>query len=226
MQRPLLARLAGAAFAATLTMPSVAIAALPTTSTAVPPDREQPAAAVRSADALSELELGLIGGVVAIGGIAAVALFSRRRFSEDRVDQTLNIYEAREPASNRSAEHHADARWAGNGPAEPPSPAELPAPPAARVTLLPLAFLSPPPQAVGRHEAVVDTGPTLDNPYRTRAKRLRRARLLDKQEAVAAERAARRRAGEAVMRASSVSSFDRGDATPHGAMRRGSSSGR
>jgi hypothetical protein len=63
--------------------------------------------------------------------------------------------------------------------AEPAVPAT---PVAARTTP---AFAAAPHGSMGRHEAMAIAGPTEDNPFATLAKRLKRARFLDRQERLA-----------------------------------------
>lgn len=122
--------------------------------------------AVSDGDGLSAGELGLIGGALAIGGIAAAALLSRRR----RHDPQL------EPIDMLAVSTAAPPR-----PVVPASPAVTTAPGAIPIGSRRQAQSGNRP--VGRHEAMVDGGPTADNPFLTRKNRLRRARFLDKQEA-------------------------------------------
>lgn len=140
-----------------------------------------------SDDGLSTTELGLIGGALAIGGIVGVALLNRRRRDPDA------------PPFDVIAASNAPPPPVRQPRAEVPMPAAAPAAAAATHAAAPVrqpqmqAQTSVPPSigprsaksrstAVGRHEAMVDDGPTADNPFLTRRNRLRRARFLDKQE--------------------------------------------
>lgn len=178
-----------------------AVAALPVEDSgaiATPPFIDEPVAPANvtnetvSDDGLSTTELGLIGGAVAIGGILGVALLNRRRRDPDAPPFDLIA------ASNAPPPPVPQPR------AEVPPPAVAPAAatPAAAPVRQPQmqAQTSVPPSigprstkprntAVGRHEAMVDDGPTADNPFLTRRNRLRRARFLDKQEQQANESA-------------------------------------
>ena len=140
---------------------------------------------VSDGDGLSAGELGLIGGALAIGGIAAAALLSRRRRS-DPAPEPIDVFAAsraappppREPVVTPVATRVAPT---------PAQPARQPAPAMAATAsggAIPIGRRTPGNVSVGRHEAMIDAGPTADNPFLTRKNRLRRARFLDKQEAM------------------------------------------
>jgi hypothetical protein len=163
---------------------------------ATPPFTNEPVAPATvtnetvSDDGLSTTELGLICGAVAIGGILGVALLNRRRRDPDA------------PPFDVIAASKAPPPPVPQPRAEVPSPAVAPAavtnaaapvrqPQMQAQTSVPTSIgprgTKPRSTAVGRHEAMVDDGPTADNPFLTRRNRLRRARFLDKQEQQANE---------------------------------------
>lgn len=129
-----------------------------------------------NSDSLSEW--ALFGGFVGIGGIAAAAALSRRRRPRPEPEPFTSavpheIFPAVAPARARE-------QVAGT--------AAAPAAVTASVSTLarqPAATRYAGSDTVGRHEAMVDAGPTADNPFLTRRNRLRRARFLDRQEAAA-----------------------------------------
>jgi hypothetical protein len=191
-------------------MPAAPDRTITATDAAAPVANTAPAA--RDAG-LSTLELGLIGGAVAVGGIGLVALMARRRRPDPRDPQ------ANEPIV--VADNYPPVRAAE--PVVVPEPTVAPSTPqVARARAAPIAFrpvsaATAGDHRIGQHEAMVDAGPTADNPFLTRAKRLRRARFLDKQEALTA----RRRAGEGVMRAGTVTASQRQGDLSQPASRRG-----
>lgn len=149
--------------------------AAPTVAVLPEPTLEEiaPVAATDSAadDTIAYALLGAGAAALGIGGIAFAA--RRRRRIADRNVDTVPMTDRREapvrdPVMQRAAPAIAS-----------PAPA-------------PLAFAAPqqqqrtvaaPRAGVGRHEAMVDYGPTVDNPFLTRRNRLRRARFLDRMEA-------------------------------------------
>ena len=112
-------------------------------------------------------ELGLIGGALAVGGIAAAALFARRR-RRDPAPEPVDVFAARSAAPPTPL-------------TPPPVAAERTAPVAAAVA--PLVAHRPVAAGTGFHVHQAEQGPTADNPFLTRRNRLRRARFLDAQEA-------------------------------------------
>lgn len=113
--------------------------------------------------------LALTGAAAAAIGIGGLAFAARRRRRKAMRDGQDTADEGRgEPVARDRAVR------------------QLPLPPRVQ----PLAFAAPQPRSnphartgAGRHEALVDHGPTPDNPFLTRRNRLRRARFLDRLEA-------------------------------------------
>lgn len=123
-------------------------------------------------------EWALFGGLVGIGGIAAAAALSRRRRPEPEPEPqgTIIPHEIVPTISPTAAKTSVNP--------------QAPRPPVASASVATLAHQArlSPRQGVGRHEAMVDAGPTPDNPFVTRRKRLARARFLDQQEAASGVR--------------------------------------
>lgn len=151
--------------------PVAAVAAVQTadiefapTQTALPADATpelDTATTVQTDGGLGAGELGLIGGALAVGGIAAAALFARRR-RRDPAPEPVDVFAARSAA--------------------PPTPL-APQPMAVPMTTARAAPVAPIAVGTGNHVRQAEQGPTADNPFLTRRNRLRRARFLDAQEA-------------------------------------------
>lgn len=130
-----------------------------------------PVAATDSAadDTIAYALLGAGAAALGIGGLAFAA--RRRRRVADRNADTVPMTERREAPVREPV-------------VQRPIPSGAPAP---------VAYVTPhqqhqrgfaaPRAGIGRHEAMVDYGPTADNPFLTRKNRLRRARFLDRMEA-------------------------------------------
>lgn len=147
--------------------PTVAVLPEPTL------DEIAPVAATDSAadDTIAYALLGAGAAALGIGGIAFAA--RRRRRIADRNVDTVPMTDRREAPVPEPVMQRAAPAMASPAPA-------------------PLAFAAPhkqqrtvaaPRAGMGRHEAMVDYGPTADNPFLTRRNRLRRARFLDRMEA-------------------------------------------
>lgn len=140
-----------------------------------------------SDDGLSTTELGLIGGAVAIGGIVGVALLNRRRRDPDAppfdviAASSAPPPPARQPRAEVPPPAIAPIAAAATHAAAPVRQPQMQAQTNAPSSIGPCST-KPRSTAVGRHEAMVEDGPTADNPFLTRRNRLRRARFLDKQE--------------------------------------------
>ena len=155
--------------AATLAIPPADIEFAPA-QTAFPADATpelDTATTVESDNGLGAGELGLIGGALAVGGIAAAALFARRR-RRDLAPEPVDVFAARSAAPPTPLTPEAVA-------------AERTGPVAAAVA--PLVAHRPVAAGTGFHVHQAEQGPTADNPFLTRKNRLRRARFLDAQEA-------------------------------------------
>ncbi len=152
------------------------------------PVAEQPPVAVLTSDeGLSAGELGLIGGALAIGGLAAAAMLAgRRRRDPDAApeDYVAATFIPRQPEADPAvAMPMAHPRTAAQG-GVPIAAADT----AATVTpFKPLYSAQPAQPAVAgsadRHVRLAEQGPTADNPFLTRKNRMRRARFLDAQDA-------------------------------------------
>ncbi len=137
-----------------------------------------------SDDGLSAGELGLIGGALAIGGLAAAAVFAGRRRRDP--DVAPEDYVAATFAPRDSDVDPVVAM----PPVRPRADAATVAPTATMATI---ATFKPvyganqaqtiKSEAVGRHMRMAEQGPTADNPFLTRKNRMRRARFLDAPEA-------------------------------------------
>lgn len=149
--------------------------AAPTVAVLPEPTLEEiaPVAATDSAadDTIAYALLGAGAAALGIGGIAFAA--RRRRRIADRNGDTVPMTDRREAPVREPVMQRAAPAMASPAPA-------------------PLAFAAPhqqqravaaPRAGIGRHEAMVDYGPTADNPFLTRRNRLRRARFLDRMEA-------------------------------------------
>lgn len=151
------------------------------------PDAEVvPVDVTASEDGLSAGELGLIGGALAIGGLAAAAMFAGRRRRDP--DGAPEDYVA---ATFAPRDSDADPIIAMPL-ARPRADAATVAPTATTATIAPFKPIYGATQAqtsksgaVGRHMRMAEQGPTTDNPFLTRKNRMRRARFLDAQEAQA-----------------------------------------
>lgn len=167
---------------AAVAAPVAAVEAIPpadiefaSAQTALPADATpelDSATSAETGNGLGAGELGLIGGALAVGGIAAAALFARRR-RRDPDAGPVDVFAAR----------HA-------GPPTPqmPQPAAAPAtaprgPVAPVAATTPLAARHPVAASGGYHVRQAEQGPTADNPFLTRKNRMRRAHFLDAQEA-------------------------------------------
>lgn len=161
--------------AADLPLPT---AATTTGAIAAPPDMPAEAVAIAArADSPAEGGLGewaLFGGLVGIGGIAAAAALSRRRRPEPGPE-----------AGGPRLPH--EIFPTSLSPAQPTeADGVAPGAPVVGASVATLARMNRKPVTggkVGRYEAMVDAGPTPENPFLTRRKRLVRARFLDRQEA-------------------------------------------
>lgn len=112
--------------------------------------------------------LGAGAAVLGLGGIA-IAVRRRRRIADRNVD-TVPVVDRREAPAREPAM----AR---------PIPSGAPAPFAYVAPRQQERTVTAPRTGMGRHEAMVDYGPTADNPFLTRRNRLRRARYLDRMDA-------------------------------------------
>ena len=141
-------------------------------------------------DGLTAGELGLIGGALAIGGLAAAAMLARRRRRdpdgepEDYVAATFAPTQsdgshivAMPTAAARSASSVGTGQLARSAPVTEPATI-APIAPAQRARL-------PSAATTGPHVRMAERGPTADNPFLTRKNRMRRARFLDAQGAKA-----------------------------------------
>ncbi len=148
-----------------------------------------PVSIATSDNGLSAGELGLIGGALAIGGLAAAAMFAARRrrdpdaAPDDYVAATVAPHQP-EP-SPVIAMQVAAARVA----ATMAKPATAAVGTAIVAPIKPIHSAQPTRTSdqttAGRHVRMAEQGPTADNPFLTRKNRLRRARFLDAQEAEA-----------------------------------------
>jgi resuscitation-promoting factor RpfA len=146
--------------------PAVAVLPEPTVADVAPAAASDDAAN----DTIVYALLGAGAAALGIGGLA-IAARRRRRIAERDVDSVpmtdRREAPAREPAVARPIPSGAPAPFAF----VPPQPRQQ-----QRMAASPRA-------GIGRHEAMVDYGPTSDNPFLTRKNRLRRARFLDRMEA-------------------------------------------
>jgi hypothetical protein len=142
----------------------------PPVAEAAPVDAPDDAAGETIAFAL----LGAGAAVLGIGGLA-IAARRRRRIAGRNVD-TVPVVDRREAPVREPAmaPEPAMAR---------PIPSGAPAPFAYVTPRQQERTVTAPRTGMGRHEAMVDYGPTADNPFLTRRNRLRRARFLDRMEA-------------------------------------------
>ena len=158
------ATIAAAAPVAAIEAPLPADIEFAPAQTALPADATPELDTATTAEADSGLgagELGLIGGALAIGGIAAAALLARRR-RRDPAAEPIDVFAARSAA--------------------PPTPL-APQPVATPVATARAAPVAPVAAGTGTHVRQAEQGPTADNPFLTRRNRLRRARFLDAQDA-------------------------------------------
>jgi hypothetical protein len=133
----------------------------------------------------------LFGGLLGIGGIAAAAALSRRRRSDPRprspmLDRPHEIVpSAAAPTVTADRQSNWTAPRVGPVSAAPLVSASVATLVGARHNRAATTNSGSTPvrQGAGRHEAMVDAGPTPDNPFLTRRKRLIRARFLDREEA-------------------------------------------
>lgn len=119
-------------------------------------------------DMIAYALVGAGAAALGIGGLAFAA--RRRRRIADRDVDTVPMADRREAPVREPVM----AR---------PIPSGAPAPFAYVTPRQPERTVSAPRTGMGRHEAMVDVGPTEDNPFLTRKNRLRRARFLDRMEA-------------------------------------------
>lgn len=141
--------------------------------TAFPADATPELDAATDPDAgLDSGELGLIGGALAIGGIAAAALLARRRRRNEEPEQLGLMAAHRERASAPPVPERAAAPVDESQPTAPAAPAAF----ATKVSANRTSTI-----AAGDHVRRAEEGPTADNPFLTRKNRLRRARFLDAQ---------------------------------------------
>ena len=151
-------------------------------------DGMTPVAATDSDGSLAEW--ALFGGLVGIGGIAAAAALTRRRHPQPQPDPFMThestVSRTPTPLPRPDAQPRSMASLGVNSPS-----VTVPGTAASATVLRAPVYASRrhesarPASAIGRHEAMVDAGPTPDNPFLTRRKRLTRARFLDRQEAAA-----------------------------------------
>ena len=139
-----------------------------------------------SDDGLSAGELGLIGGALAIGGLAAAAMLAGRRRRDP--DAAPDDYVAATFAPRDSDVDPVVAMPV----ARPRADGATVAPTGTTATIAPFKPVygahqaqSPALATAGRHVRMAEQGPTTDNPFLTRKNRMRRARFLDAQEAQA-----------------------------------------
>lgn len=135
-------------------------------TTAALPSAAVPATVTTTVDTSApadDIDWALIGGIAAAGlalGVGGLALTRRRRPDED--------------VGALPAVSSATPLFAGAG-------AEL-APPARPVSVPARSFVEP--NGAGHHVAAAARGPTAENPFLTERARIRRARFLDKREAI------------------------------------------
>lgn len=147
---------------ATTTPPPTAAPANPlaTTATIQPIEAPQP-------ETVDATEIALIGGaLIGAFGIGGAVMLGRRRRSEEVLED-----------DGLAPKVTAAPPRAGPAPSNALTRGQSPFFEAAR---------SAHGQPVGRHEAMVDAGPTAENPFLTRRARLRHARFLDERERAAA----------------------------------------
>ena len=153
--------------AAATALPDETMVAVPATADPVPTPAVAPA--VNSNGFPWELAGGA-AALLIVGG-AAIAFTRRRRSREDRSEPMIE-------AASRPVTPVSPAPALARETVAAPSPAI----PASRSTP---AFAAAPSGSMGRHEAMALVGPTVDNPFLTLKKRLKRARFYDRRERMA-----------------------------------------
>ncbi|HWW58077.1 MAG TPA: hypothetical protein VN047_14395, partial [Sphingopyxis sp.] len=162
----------------------IAPVAAPVTAPAEPVADVAPLPVEKAKTAGGEFPWEIVGGAAAllIVGGAGLAFARRRRNKGELSDESWEPVATTEPAIVAPAVTTPRAAIA--------EPASTDAKPwitpayTARERTTP-AFAAAPSGSMGRHEAMALTGPTPDNPFATLAKRLKRARFLDRQERTA-----------------------------------------
>lgn len=135
------------------------------------------------ADSNSMAEWALFGGLIGVGGLAVAAALVRRR--RPRPDPTPEATVTSRPLDRPLGVAPATTVAATAPLAFQRAPVQ-PVPTLAQaIATKTTTDRAGPDRMVGRHEAMVDFGPTPDNPFLTRRNRLRRAHFLDRQEAAA-----------------------------------------
>lgn len=152
------------------------------------PELDSTVATTTDSGGLGAGELGLIGGALAIGGIAAAALLARRR-RRDPEPEPIDIFAGRnaapptplapKPVVARPATAQAAAPAPRPDPVGPLATDYVAPAPASLAPRRPLAAGT----ATGYHARQAELGPTPENPFLTRRNRMRRAHFLDAQAA-------------------------------------------
>ncbi|UNU41975.1 hypothetical protein EAO27_04055 [Sphingopyxis sp. YF1] len=158
-----------------LTEPAIA----PVAPVVDPVPAAAPAEHVANGSAVPWEVAGGAAALLLIGGAGLV--FARRR----RTLRDADAWEFGETAENSEWVPAAPTAARTADPLANPEP--IPAPRAAEepVRRTTPAFAAAPSGSMGRHEAMALVGPTADNPFATLAKRLKRARFLDRKEQLA-----------------------------------------